>query len=77
MLCNTYQTHNNHLKPNFLNTIKFNNDFYQCELARKTYGCNTPFQCGFFTLENAKYWVLNFSSNFMEKCLDNRRFHYV
>jgi hypothetical protein len=77
MLCNTHQTLNNHLKPNFINTIKFNNDVYQCELARKTFGYNTHIQCGFFTLDNAKYWVLNFYYNFMEKCLDNRRFHYV
>jgi hypothetical protein len=54
MLCNTPQTLNNHLKPNFINTIKFNNDVYQCELSRKTFGYNTPIQCGFFTLDNAK-----------------------
>jgi hypothetical protein len=77
MLCNTHQTLNNHLKPNFINTIKFNNDVYQCELARKTFGCKTPIQCRFFTLDNAKYWVLNFYYNFMEKCFDNRRFHYI
>jgi hypothetical protein len=56
ILCNTHQTLNNHLKPNLMNTIKFNNDVYQCELAQKTFGCNTLIQCGFFTLENAKYW---------------------
>jgi hypothetical protein len=77
MLCNTHQTLNNHLKPNFINTIKFNNDVYQCELARKTFECNPPIQCGFFTLDNAKYWVLNFYYIFMEKYHDHTRFHYV
>jgi hypothetical protein len=77
MLCNTHQVLNNHVKPNFINTIKFNNDVYQCELASKTFGYNTPIQCGFFTLDNAKYWVLNFYYNFMEKCLDHTRFQYV
>jgi hypothetical protein len=38
---------------------------------------NTPIQCGFFTLDNAKYWVLNFNYNFMEKCHDHARFHYI
>jgi hypothetical protein len=57
VLCNTHQTLNKHSKPNFINTIKFNKDVYQCELARKTFGCNTPIQCRFFTLDNAKYWV--------------------
>jgi hypothetical protein len=55
VLCNTNHALNNHLKPNFINTIKFNNDVYQCELAIKTFGCNIPIQCGFFTLDNAKY----------------------
>jgi hypothetical protein len=77
VLCNTHQTLNNHLKPNFFNTIKFNNDVYQCELARKICGCNTPIQCGFFTLDNTTYWVLNIYYNFIEKCLDHPRFHYV
>jgi hypothetical protein len=77
MLCNTHQTLNNHLKPNFINPIKFNNDVYQCELARKTFECNTHIQCEFFTLDNAKYCALNFYYNFMEKCLDNSHFHYV
>jgi hypothetical protein len=77
MLCNTHQTLLNHLKPNLINTIKVNNDVYQCEYARKTFGCNTPIQCGFFTLDNAKYWVLNFYYNFMEKCLDHTRFRYI
>jgi hypothetical protein len=71
-----YQKLNNHLKPNLINTIKFNNDVFQSELARKTFGSNTPIQFGFFTLDNANYSVLNFYYNFMEKCLDNRRFHY-
>jgi hypothetical protein len=42
MLCNTHQTLNNHLKPSFINTINFNNDGYQCELARKTFRGNAP-----------------------------------
>jgi hypothetical protein len=36
MLCHTHQTLNHNFKPNFINTIKFNNDVYRCELARKT-----------------------------------------
>jgi hypothetical protein len=76
VLCNTHQTLNNHLKFNFIHTIKFNNDVYQCELSRKTFGCNTPIQYRFFTLDKAQYWVLNFYHNFMEKCFDHTRFYY-
>jgi hypothetical protein len=39
MLCKTHQTLNNHLKSNFITTIKFNNDVYQCELVKKTFSC--------------------------------------
>jgi hypothetical protein len=35
MLCNTHQTLNNHLKPNFINTVQFNNNVFQCELSKK------------------------------------------
>jgi hypothetical protein len=60
-----------------LNTEGGDKAVYLCELGRKIYGCSTPIQCGFFTLDNAKYWILNFYYNFMEKCLDHNRFHYV
>jgi hypothetical protein len=71
---NTHQVLNKHLKPNFINTVKFNNNVYQGELARKTFGCNAPIQCGLFTLDNAKYGILNFYYTFMEKCLDHASF---
>jgi hypothetical protein len=58
VLGNTQQGLNNHLKPNFINTVKFKNDFYQYELARKTFGCNTPIQCGFFTLDNMSSYAI-------------------
>jgi hypothetical protein len=48
-----------------------------CELAKKTFGCNTPIQCGFFTLDNAKYCGVNFYYNFKGKCFDHTQFHYV
>jgi hypothetical protein len=30
---------NNNLKPNFIDAVKFNNNVYQCELAKKTFKC--------------------------------------
>jgi hypothetical protein len=77
IICNTKQAMNNHLKSNFVNTVKFSDNLYQCEIGKSKYGCNTPIHCGFFTLDNAKYWILNFYYNFMEKCLDVNKFHYV
>jgi hypothetical protein len=76
-LCITHEAFNNHLNTNFINTINFNNDVYQCELDRKTFGCYTPIQCGFFTFDNALYWVLNFYYNFIENCFDQQVFNIL
>ena len=41
----------------------------------KKYAVSTPVQCSVFTLDNAKFWYLNFIYNFVEKCLDTTKFH--
>jgi DNA polymerase elongation subunit (family B) len=43
----------------------------------KTFSCDTAIIQGFFTLDNAKFWYLNFIYNFMYKCLDKTRFHFI
>ena len=43
----------------------------------KSYKIKTPIQCAAFTLDNAKYWYLNFIYNFMERCLDMNKIHFV
>jgi hypothetical protein len=43
----------------------------------KTFKCKTPLAEGYFTLDNAKFWYLNFIYNFMYKCLDMNRIHFI
>ena len=43
----------------------------------KTYKCDTCLQEAVFTLDNAKFWYLNFVYNFMYKCLDMDKIHFI
>jgi hypothetical protein len=67
----------NHLKSNVINTDKFNIDVFQFELAKKQFGCKVSIQCGIFTLNNAKDWILNYNCIFMGKYLDHLLLHYI
>jgi hypothetical protein len=57
--------------------IKIDDDTYMVTLNPKSYQCKTPIQCAYFTLDNAKFWYLNFIYNFMHRCLDMERIHFI
>jgi hypothetical protein len=76
-LCDTAQTFSSQLNPNFISARKLAQDNYQVEYTPKSYSCNTSIIQGFFTLDNAKFWYLNFIYNFMYKCLDMTKIHFV
>jgi len=73
----TSQTINSHLSSLFKSERKIKDDLYQVNMMKKTFNVNTPIQEGFFTLDNAKYWYLNFLYNFVFKCIDMDKFHLV
>jgi hypothetical protein len=62
---------------NFVSTRKIAEDNYLVTYNPRTFHCNTCLQESFFTLDNAKFWYLNFVYNFMYKCLDMDRMHFV
>ena len=62
---------------NFIDTRKIADDCYAVTYNPRSYKCDTCLQEAFFTLDNAKFWYLNFIYNFMYKCLDMDRIHYV
>ncbi|KAA6327217.1 MAG: hypothetical protein EZS28_053842, partial [Streblomastix strix] len=43
----------------------------------ETCTCKTPLQEAYFVLDNAKYHYVNFIYNFMHKCLDMTKLHFV
>jgi hypothetical protein len=63
--------------PYFTLACRLNENHYQVQMERETYNCKTPLIQGFFTLENAKFWYLNYIYNFMYKCLDMSKIHFV
>jgi hypothetical protein len=78
--CSIHNKHTAALKvcsPYFMSTRKLNENHYQVQMEREVYNCKTPLVQGFFTLENAKFWYLNFIYNFMYKCLDMSKIDFV
>jgi hypothetical protein len=70
----TYETQ---LFPSHVDTRKISDDNYLVTTKPKTFKCKTCIQEAYFTLDNAKFWYLNFIYNFMYKCLDRKRFHFI
>jgi hypothetical protein len=62
---------------NFVSTRKLSEDNYLVTYSPRTFRCETCLQESFFTLDNAKFWYLNFVYNFMYKCLDMDKIHFI
>jgi len=62
--------------PNFRSSRRISDDLYEIASVTDYYKCNTPLQYAYFTLDNAKYWYLNFIYNFMERCIDMEKVHF-
>jgi hypothetical protein len=76
-LMNKDKTYETQLFPNHINTRKIGDDTYLVTIKPKSFPCKTCIQEAYFTLDNAKLWYLNFIYNFMYKCLDRSRFHFI
>jgi hypothetical protein len=76
-VCNSVTTESKQYSSHFFSARKLNENNYQVKMENSTYGCRTPLTQGFFTLGSAKFWYLNFIYNFMFKCLDITRLHFV
>ncbi|KAA6358661.1 MAG: hypothetical protein EZS28_045812 [Streblomastix strix] len=66
-----------HTKQSWMNDCKLADNLYAVQFYAKNCKCNTCLQVAYFTLDNAKYWYLNFIYNFMYKCLDMNKLHFV
>ncbi|KAA6377551.1 MAG: hypothetical protein EZS28_026922, partial [Streblomastix strix] len=56
--------------PNYIGTRRISANTFAVQIKPKTATFFTSIQSGVFTLDNAKYWYLNYIYNFMYKCLD-------
>ncbi|KAA6363244.1 MAG: hypothetical protein EZS28_041229 [Streblomastix strix] len=66
-----------HTKQSWMNDRKLADNLYAVQFNPKNCKCNTCLQVAYFTLDNAKYQYLNFIYNFMYKCLDMTKLHFV
>ena len=76
-IVNKQHTLKSQLRDTFISTRKIADDSYIVESESKVFGCTTCIQEAFFTLDNAKYWYLNFVYNFMYKAFDMDRIHFI
>ncbi|KAA6395256.1 MAG: hypothetical protein EZS28_009220 [Streblomastix strix] len=49
---------------------------YMVSESPRQFKCNKPLQEALFTLDNSKFWYLNFVYNFLYKCIDMDRVHF-
>jgi hypothetical protein len=63
--------------PDFVSSRKLSEKFYMVTYHPRSFRCDKCIHESYFTLDNAKYWYLNFVYNFMHKCLDMNRCHFI
>ncbi|GHU18664.1 hypothetical protein FACS189472_07320 [Alphaproteobacteria bacterium] len=60
-------------RKNFTGMRQITNDLYFAAYKPRTYKCKTCLHCGVFTLDNSKFWLLNFIYNSVYKCVDRTK----
>jgi hypothetical protein len=63
--------------PNFVNTRMINHDLFLVQMSKMSYTIETPLQCACATLDNAKFLYLLFIYNFVYRCIDTRKIHFI
>jgi hypothetical protein len=59
------------------NDLVDDSESYVQQLKPQSINCKTALASAYFTLDNGKYWILNFIYNVLYKCLDKNRFHFI
>ncbi len=76
-ICSRDKTFQNIIYDNYVSGTKLSDDNYLLQMNPKSFKCTTCLQESFWTLDNAKFWYLTFIYEFMYKCLDVERFHFI
>ncbi|KAA6385055.1 MAG: hypothetical protein EZS28_019419 [Streblomastix strix] len=66
-----------HLSNTFMVDQKLSDNVYAVQMNPEKCSCRTPLQVAYFVLDLAKYWYLNFIYNFMYKCFDMNKLHFI
>ena len=76
-ICDENKTRAAIFAQNYVNGVELNNNNYIIQSIPKSYRCKTPLQEAFWTLDNAKFWYLTFYYDFIDKCYDRDKFHFI
>ncbi|GHU23482.1 hypothetical protein FACS189472_16460 [Alphaproteobacteria bacterium] len=60
-------------RRNYVAMREITDDLFLVSYSPRTYKCGTCIHCGVFTLDNSKFWLMNFIYNFVYKCVDRNR----
>jgi hypothetical protein len=71
------QTFASQINANFVSTRELSPNDYLVTYNPRSFKCDTCIQESYFTLDNAKFWYLNFVYNFMYRCLDMNKMHFI
>jgi hypothetical protein len=63
--------------PEFKGSRALKDNKYLVEKNYKTYTVNTAIQEAVFTLDNAKFWYIKFVYDFIYKCIDLSKIHFI
>jgi hypothetical protein len=63
--------------PEFKGFRAISNNRYIVEKNYKTYSVNTAIQEAVFTLDNAKFWYIKFVYDFIYRCIDLSKIHFI
>jgi hypothetical protein len=74
--CNEEKATKMQAAGDFKHTTKVNDNLFIIEREPLAATCQKPLQSAFATLSNAKFWYLTFIYEFMNKRLDQSKFHF-
>ena len=76
-LCDENKAYSYILSQAYINGSELENNTYIIQQQPRYYRCRTPLQEAYWTLDNAKYWYLTFVYDFINKCYDSNKFHFI
>ena len=76
-ICDANKAYQAIISQTYMSGMKLNEDSFMIQHTPKSFHCTTCIQESLWCLDNAKYWYLTFYYDFMNKCLDMNKIHYI
>ena len=76
-ICDTNKAYQYIISQTYMNGAKLSDDLFIIQQQPRFYHCTTCLQESFWTLDNSKFWYLTFYYDFMNRCLDMNKLHYI